>query len=391
MDSRTERNTQFPLADLFPQSAYTQSAGCENINDATRLASDPTFRLTGPAKVWEWGVALTSTLHFIETDLLACDKNFAGLVRLNRELAARAVGVGSSRRVMLDMDSSKSSLYEEQDQTAYIGHFKSGCFQPRFLFTCQCHCLAAKFRPGHVHSAQGWEEVLLPEIERQQQRRRRGFGATQPLPSQRPTRHWKEERRVRYAIRLPANENLERNIEALLPRLVRWLSQKPAVRYKGLLYQTANWRTPRRVVANVELHAGELFPCVGFMVTNLDLPSQAVVRFHTSRWPAEEWIKGGKLAVDSTPLSCRQFREYEVHSWLSLIAYNLAGLLATIEVAQEDWELVASKVAQRLVDVGGRLVKRTRQYWLVLAEEHLTPGCYGGMFRRIAALRQPDA
>ena len=29
-------------------------------------------------------------------------------------------------------------------------------------------CLAAKLRPGTVHSAEDWEELLLPEIERQQ-------------------------------------------------------------------------------------------------------------------------------------------------------------------------------------------------------------------------------
>jgi len=35
------------------------------------------------------------------------------------------------------------------------------------------------------------------------------------------------------------------------------------------------------VVAKVELHAGELFPRVGFMVTNLETGSRAVVRFYS--------------------------------------------------------------------------------------------------------------
>ena len=98
MDSRTGRNTQFPLADLFRQSAYSRLAGYEDLNDATRLASDPTFRLMGSEKVWERGVALTSTLHWFETDLLAREENFTGLAALNRGLVARAEGVGSSQR-----------------------------------------------------------------------------------------------------------------------------------------------------------------------------------------------------------------------------------------------------------------------------------------------------
>src|SRR5574337_176082 len=167
VDSRTGRNTQFPLADLFRQSAYSRLAGYEDLNDATRLASDPTFRLMGSKKVWERGVALTSTLHWFETDLLAREENLTGLVRLNRELVARAEGVGSSQRVVLDMDSSESPVYGEQEQSAYNGYFESVCYHPLFLFNRQGDCLAVKLRPGNVHSAEGWEELLLPEIERQ--------------------------------------------------------------------------------------------------------------------------------------------------------------------------------------------------------------------------------
>ena len=49
----------------------------------------------GSEKVWERGVALTSTLHWFETDLLAREEDLTGLARLNRELVAQAEGVGS--------------------------------------------------------------------------------------------------------------------------------------------------------------------------------------------------------------------------------------------------------------------------------------------------------
>jgi hypothetical protein len=109
-DSRTGRNTQFPLADLLRPSVYSRLAGYEDLNDAARLSVDPTFRLIGSEKVWERGVALTSTLHWFETDLLAREENLTGLGRLNRELLARAEGVGSPHRVVLDMNSSESPV-----------------------------------------------------------------------------------------------------------------------------------------------------------------------------------------------------------------------------------------------------------------------------------------
>jgi len=148
VDSRTGRNTQFPLADLFRQSAYSRLAGYEDLNDATRLERDPIFRLMGSKKVWERGVALTSTLHWFETDLLAREENLTGLVRLNRELVARAEGVGSPHRVVLDMDSSESPVYGEQEQSAYNGYFGSVCYHPLFLFNSQRNGQRARLPPN---------------------------------------------------------------------------------------------------------------------------------------------------------------------------------------------------------------------------------------------------
>jgi hypothetical protein len=93
--------------------------------------------------------------------------------------------------------------------------------------------------------------------------------------------------------------------------------------YKGFLYQAASWKTTRRVVAKVEFHAGELFPRVGFIVTNLERPSRTVVRFYNKRGTAEQWIKEGKQAVKMTRLSCHRFRSNQVRLGLSVLAYNL--------------------------------------------------------------------
>jgi Transposase DDE domain group 1 len=73
-----------------------------------------------------------------------------------------------SDRVVLDMDSSESPVHGEQEGSAYNGHFESVCYHPLFLFNSHGDCLAAKLRPGNVHSAEDWGELLLPEIERQQ-------------------------------------------------------------------------------------------------------------------------------------------------------------------------------------------------------------------------------
>ena len=65
---------------------------------------------------------------------------------------------------------------------------------------------------------------------------------------------------MKYAIRLPANENLRREVAELLVRPVGRPTRKPLVRYRSFLYRAASWSKARRVVAKVEHHAGELFP-----------------------------------------------------------------------------------------------------------------------------------
>ncbi len=143
------------------------------------------------------------------------------------------------------------------------------------------------------------------------------------------------------------------------------------------------------MVAKVEHHAGELFPRLGFIVTNLTLASRAVVRFYNKRGTAEQWIKEGKQAVKMTRLSCHRFRSNEVRLWLSVIAYNLGNLCRRLVLPRrvENWSL--SSLQQRLVKTGGRLLKHARYYWLLLAESHLTRRLFGAMLRHIESLPLP--
>jgi len=389
-DSRRGKNTQLPIADLLRQSVYSRLAGYEDVNDAQHLSQDPTFRLIGSEKIWERGAALTSTLQSFETELLTQEGNLNGLTLINRELIAKAEAVDSPQRVVLDMDSTEIPVYGQQEHSAYNGHFESTCYHPLLVFNREGDCLAAKLRPGNVHSAEDWEELLLPEIERQQKLGKEVVFRADAAFAKPEIYEALEERDVKYAIRIPANDSLERDIAELLPRPVGRPSHKPVVWYKSFLYQAASWKTARRVVAKVEFHLGELFPRVGFIVTNLETDSRAVVRFYNKRGTAEQWIKEGKQAVKMTRLSCHRFRSNEVRLWLSVIAYNLGNLWRRWAVPRRigNWSLTS--LQQRLVKTGGRLVKHARYYWLLLAEGHLSRRLFGSMLRMIAALPLPD-
>jgi len=167
----------------------------------------------------------------------------------------------------------------------------------------------------------------------------------------------------------------------------KWALSLPRISFR---LKTASWSKARRVVAKVEFHFWELFRQVGFIVTNLTLPSRAVVRFYNKRGTAEQWIKEGKQAVKTTRLSCHRFQSNEVHLWLSVIAYNLGNLWRRWALPRKirNWSLTSLK--QRLVKTGGRLVKHARYYWPLLAEGHLSRRRFSSMLSMIAALPLPD-
>ena len=99
----------------------------------------------------------------------------------------------------------------------------------------------------NLSSANDWNELLVPEIERQQaQGKRVAFRADAAFA--RPAIYEAlEARGVQYAIRIPANKSLEREIEDIQFRSPGRHSRTPLVRYKNFQYQADSWTTPRRV------------------------------------------------------------------------------------------------------------------------------------------------
>src|SRR5262249_32664055 len=102
---------------------------------------------------------------------------------------------------------------------------------------------------------------------------------------------------------------------------------------------------PRRVIAKVEWHPGELYPRVGFIVTNMSRPAKRVVAFYNKRGTCEQWIKEGKGAIKWTRLSCRTFAANAVRLQLHALAYNLGNFLRTLATPEpiKDWSLTSLK------------------------------------------------
>ena len=303
-----------------------------------------------------------------ETELLANNENLAALADLSGMWIDRVHDHDPPRRVVLDMDSSVSPTFGEQEGTAYNGHFGCTCYHPLFVFNQFGDLECCALRPGNVHSAHGWRDVLVPVVERYKERAIRLYFRGDAAFASPEIYDYLEAEGMLYAIRLPANKVLQESIAHLLKRPVGRPPKDVRRYHASFSYQAGTWDKPRRVVAKVEWHPGELYPRVGFIVTNLGRPAERVVAFYNQRGTAEQWIKEGKNAIRWTRLSCRRIDHNAVRLQLHALAYNLGNFMRTLALpdAVEQWSLTSLR--EKFIKIGAKIVRHGRYVTFQMAE-----------------------
>ena len=385
-ETRTGRNVQHELAPLLRQSVYSRLAGYEDTNDAERLAQDPAMRVIVSRRASEKQAASTNCVSRFETELLTHPENLLALSRLNEAWVSRAMGRTKTRRIILDLDSSESPVHGEQEGSSYNGHFQCVCYHPLFCFNQYGDCEGGMLRPGHVASAHDWKELLERVVARYRERALRRCLRADAAFARPEVYQYLEQEGFCYAIRLPANQVLQREIDHLLTRPVGRPPRHPIICYHDFRYQAGSWERARRVVAKVEWHQGELFPRVGFVVTNMRAQPQQVVRFYNGRGTAEQWIKEGKYALDWTRLSCHRFRANQVRLALFVLAYNLGNFLRRLALprAVRHWSL--RSVQAKLIKIGAKVVTHARRIIFQMAEVAVSKMLFEAILKRIGEL-----
>ena len=367
-DSRTGKNGWHGMTGQFCQSVFGRLGGYEDVNDAGRLGRDPAMRWIVGGKAVERQAASTSQMGRFETELLATDANIEVLADMNGAWIDKVHDRCPPKMIILDMDSSVSPTHGEQEGTAYNGHFGCTCYHPLFLFNQFGDLERCSLRPGNVHSADGWRNVLEPVVERYRERNlRRHFRGDAAFASP-DIYEFLEAADFKYAIRLKANKVLQECIAHLLTRPVGRPPNHMRRSYASFGYQAGSWNKKRRVVAKVEWHPGELYPRVGFIVTNLSRPAERVVAFYNQRGTAEQYIKEGKYAIKWTRLSCSKFRNNEVRLQLHALAYNLGNFMRTLALPKEVEHWSLTTLREKLIKIGAKVVRHGRYVTFQLAE-----------------------
>jgi len=163
-------------------------------------------------------------------------------------------------------------------------------------------------------------------------------------------------------------------------------SKKPKVFFHDFSYRAASWKSSRRVIAKVEWHAGELFPRVGFIVTNMSRIPENVVRFYNKRGTCEQWIKEGKLALTWTRLSCAKYVSNRVRLALFVLAYNLGNFMRRFALPKDVSHWSLTSIQLKIVKIGAKIVSHSRMTLFQMAEVAVPEKLFRSILSRIHRL-----
>jgi Transposase DDE domain group 1 len=390
-DARTGKNSRHRLAGLLRQSVFGRLAGYEDVNGADRLCRDPAMRWVVGDRAIIGFAASASQMGRFETKWLSRPENLAALADLPGQWIDKVQQRRPPRIIVLEMDSSESPTYGEQEGSAYNGHFGCTCYHPLFVFNQFGDVEHCTLRPGNVHSAEGWRSVLEPVIARYRGTVRRLYFRGDAAFANPEMYELLETGGASYALRLPSNNILQNRIAYLLKRPVGRPPHEVRRYYASFTYQAQSWSKPRRVVAKVEWHPGELYPRVGFIITNLARPAERVVAFYNQRGTCEQFIREGKNAIKWTRLSCRSFAANVVRLQLHVLAYNLGNFMRTLAIPKtaQPWSLTSLR--EKLIKIGAKVVSHGRYVIFQLAEVAVARQMFADILALIARLRAPPA
>ena len=331
--------------------------------------------------------ASSSQMGRFETAWLTSEANLAALTDLSGTWIDRVHARKPQTAIVLDMDSSVSETHGGQEGSAYNGHYGCTCYHPLFVFNQFGDLERCALRPGNVHSADGWRELLELVLARYRHTMQRRYFRGDAAFANPKVYECLEVEGYKYTIRLPANSVLQERIGWLLTRPIGRPPNEVRRYYASFSYEAGSWNKARRVVTRVEWHPGELYPRVGFIVTNMARPAERIVAFYNQRGTAEQWIKEGKNAVTWTRLSCQSFKANAVRLQLHALAYNLGNFLRTLALPEEIKHWSLTTLRQRLVKIGAKIVRHGRSITFQMAEAVVPRALFQEILGAIAALR----
>lgn len=172
-----------------------------------------------------------------------------------------------------------------------------------------------------------------------------------------------ETNKTSYAIRLKENSRLR----ALATNLEQELYEKTlhnqidyAVVYGSIHYIADSWHQPRRVVVKIEKPYGQMIHHCTFIVTNMELQDEDIVRFYCNRGRMENFIKECKLGFHMDSMSSHSMTVNANRLQISMLAYNLFQWFRRLVLPVTLRKLQIDTVRLKLFKIATKLIHSSR-------------------------------
>ena len=311
---------------------------------------------------------------------------------LNQALIDKARLLRNDTTMIIDLDSTHSDTFGNQEQTAYNAHYGTNGYHPLVAFDgLTGDFLKAKLRSGNQYTSNGVKEFLKPLLEHYNQvvpttdilvRGDSGFATPDVYDLC-------ELYGNQYVIRLKANRNLYRLAEEFVFYDNHHPWDEKEVYYHSVSYQAASWTKSRRVSIRSTREEGELLFSHAFIVTNFseNISSKRVFETYNKRGTMENYIKEAKNSFFFDKTDSPEFLENEARMMISLLAYNVVNFLRTICFDEKSKGLQVNTIRLRLFKVAGKLINTARQVYLKLSSSHVYQREFYAVFRQIQRIR----
>ncbi|MFB1051486.1 IS1380 family transposase [Paraliobacillus sp. JSM ZJ581] len=351
---------------LIRQKIYQMIAGYAVDDAADHLTNDPVFtKVVGTD-------TLTSQPSLSRLYTRFDNGSVGHLNDANQELLDKAHEYRESKALIIDLDSTHSDTFGDQESVAYNTHYGTVGFHPLVAFDGMTgDFLKAKLRPGNVYTSNGVRDFVEPIIKHYNEK----FPETTPfirgdsgfaVPE---LYDLCEAESVYYVIRLKSNAILQRLADKYQPSTAPTDISQAEYYFDETEYQAKSWSKPRKITIQSVRPAGELFFTHSFYVTNLidAFTPNTIVRTYQKRGTMENYIKEAKNGFYLDKMDSHSFQVNEIKMMLSLLAYNLTNWLRTLCFPEGQKTMQIETIRTRIIKVASKLVKSGRSFYFKLS------------------------
>lgn len=348
------------------QMVYQIIAGYFQDDDADELTNEPVFTNILGKTALASQPTLSRFWNRMNEDTLP---KFDAITKAMRSSAYK---IKRPKQVLLDLDSTLLNTYGKQEGEGFNYHYSAHGYHPLLCYDgLTGDLLKAELRDGTDYSSTGVVDFMQPLLDEYFKeypdttlylRGDSGF-ATPDLYKQCETNG------VSYAIRLKANSVLYDNakhlddeiLEAMKDDMTRYI-----VRYDEFYYKAGKWEYPRRVVVKVEKPFNQLTTQYSFIVTNMDLKPEEILRYYRNRGTMENFIKESKSGFGFASTGSKSKVVNANRLQLHVLAYNLFNCFRRLVLPKSMRKMQIDTIRLKLLKIASKIVKTARYIYFKL-------------------------